>query len=95
MIAAGVNVRALAAYMGHSSITVTLDRYGHLDARERGRGSRSLGRLPRRVRASTSRAVVTFPVVRPMAYLQTTTFGRLVSPHVVYERVSVAAQRSL
>jgi integrase len=29
-IAAGVNVKALSAYMGHSSITVTLDRYGHL-----------------------------------------------------------------
>jgi integrase len=30
MIAAGVNPKALCAYMGHSSITVTLDRYGHL-----------------------------------------------------------------
>jgi integrase len=30
MIAAGVNAKALSAYMGHSSITVTLDRYGHL-----------------------------------------------------------------
>ena len=30
MIAAGVNPKALSAYMGHSSITVTLDRYGHL-----------------------------------------------------------------
>jgi integrase len=30
MIAAGVNAKALATYMGHSSITVTLDRYGHL-----------------------------------------------------------------
>ncbi len=30
MIAAGVNAKALCAYMGHSSITVTLDRYGHL-----------------------------------------------------------------
>ena len=30
MIAAGVNVKALSSYMGHSSITVTLDRYGHL-----------------------------------------------------------------
>jgi hypothetical protein len=27
---AGVNVKALSAYMGHSSITITLDRYGHL-----------------------------------------------------------------
>ena len=30
MIAAGVNAKALSRYMGHSSITVTLDRYGHL-----------------------------------------------------------------
>jgi integrase len=30
MIAAGVNAKALAAYMGHSSITITFDRYGHL-----------------------------------------------------------------
>jgi integrase len=29
-IAAGVNVKALSAYLGHASITVTLDRYGHL-----------------------------------------------------------------
>ena len=30
MIAAGVNPKALCRYMGHSSITVRLDRYGHL-----------------------------------------------------------------
>ena len=30
MIAAGVNAKALASYMGHASITITLDRYGHL-----------------------------------------------------------------
>jgi len=30
MIAAGVNAKALSSYMGHSTITVTLDRYGHL-----------------------------------------------------------------
>ena len=30
MIAAGVNAKALSAYMGHTSITTTLDRYGHL-----------------------------------------------------------------
>jgi len=30
MIAAGVNSKALSIYMGHSSITITLDRYGHL-----------------------------------------------------------------
>jgi integrase len=30
MIAAGINAKALSSYMGHSTITVTLDRYGHL-----------------------------------------------------------------
>ena len=30
MIGAGANVRALASYMGHASVTITLDRYGHL-----------------------------------------------------------------
>jgi integrase len=30
MIAAGVNAKALSAYMGHSSIKVTFDLYGHL-----------------------------------------------------------------
>jgi integrase len=30
MIAAGVNVKALSTYMGHSTVTLTLDRYGHL-----------------------------------------------------------------
>jgi integrase len=30
MIAAGVNPKALATYMGHASITVTFDLYGHL-----------------------------------------------------------------
>ncbi len=30
MIDAGVNLKALSAYLWHSSITITLDRYGHL-----------------------------------------------------------------
>jgi integrase len=30
MIAAGVNAKALSTYMGHSSIPITIDRYGHL-----------------------------------------------------------------
>ena len=30
MIAAGVNAKALSTFMGHSSITITMDRYGHL-----------------------------------------------------------------
>src|SRR5205823_255573 len=30
MIAAGVNAKALSTYMGHASVTITLDRYGYL-----------------------------------------------------------------
>jgi integrase len=30
MIAAGVNVKALSAFMGHANIGITLDQYGHL-----------------------------------------------------------------
>lgn len=30
MIDAGANPKALSTYMGHSSITITMDRYGHL-----------------------------------------------------------------
>ena len=30
MIAAGVNVKALSAFMGHANIAITLDLYGHL-----------------------------------------------------------------
>lgn len=30
MIDAGANAKALSTYMGHSSITITMDRYGHL-----------------------------------------------------------------
>ena len=30
MIAASVNAKALSTYLGHSSIQITLDRYGHL-----------------------------------------------------------------
>ena len=30
MIAAGINAKALSVYMGHSSISITFDLYGHL-----------------------------------------------------------------
>jgi integrase len=30
IIAAGVNAKALSTYLGHSSVTTTFDRYGHL-----------------------------------------------------------------
>jgi integrase len=30
MIAAGINAKALSTYLGHASVTLTYDRYGHL-----------------------------------------------------------------
>jgi integrase len=30
VIAAGVNAKALSEYLGHASVTITFDRYGHL-----------------------------------------------------------------
>lgn len=30
LIAAGVNTKAISTYLGHASVTITLDRYGHL-----------------------------------------------------------------
>jgi integrase len=30
MIAAGVNAKTLSVYMGHASVTITFDLYGHL-----------------------------------------------------------------
>ncbi len=30
MIAAGVNAKALSTYLGHASLSITFDRYGHL-----------------------------------------------------------------
>ena len=41
MIAAGVNAKALSAYMGHANISITMDRYGHLMPGQRGRGGRA------------------------------------------------------
>jgi integrase len=43
MIAAGVNAKALSAYMGHSSITMTMDRYGHLMPGHEGEAAAMLG----------------------------------------------------
>jgi integrase len=47
MIAAGVNAKALSTYMGHANISITLDRYGHLMPRQRGRSRWLARRLPR------------------------------------------------
>ena len=42
MIAAGVNAKALSTYMGHASITITLDRYGHLMPGNEGEAAKML-----------------------------------------------------
>jgi integrase len=47
-IAAGLNAKTLSTYMGHASISITLDRYGHLLPGNTCRGPRSAGRLPQR-----------------------------------------------
>jgi integrase len=56
MIAAGVNAKALSSYMGHASVTITYDRYGHLmrgtRARQRSSSTRTCNgrrRRPRRL----------------------------------------------
>ena len=46
MIAAGVNAKALSTYIGHASITITLDRYGHLMP---GSEAEAAGRLDRAI----------------------------------------------
>jgi integrase len=45
MIAAGVSPNELCEWMGHASITTTLDRYGHLFPSSRAAGAAKLDRL--------------------------------------------------
>ena len=45
MILAGVQITALARFMGHTSITTTVDRYGHLYPSERQTAASALDRL--------------------------------------------------
>jgi len=54
MIAAGVNAKALSTYMGHASITITLDRYGHLMP---GNEEEAAGLLDRYVEREVRRAI--------------------------------------
>ncbi len=52
MIASGVNAKALASYMGHASVTITFDRYGHLMP---GNESEAAARLDAYLEQRTSR----------------------------------------
>jgi len=45
MIAAGVQPKPLSEFMGHSGITITLDRYGHLYPGARAEAAAMLDRL--------------------------------------------------
>jgi hypothetical protein len=50
-----VNIKALSSYMGHSGVSITLDRYGHL---MRGHEAEAVGKIDAyldRERASESR----------------------------------------
>jgi integrase len=55
MIAAGVNAKALSTYMGHSSVTITLDRYGHLMPGNEGEAAALLDLYLKRVTNHASR----------------------------------------
>jgi len=62
MIAAGVNAKALSTYMGHSSIQVTLDRYGHLLPGNEREAASLLDRLLERGQLDGEAAPVVLPV---------------------------------
>ncbi|HEX7059582.1 MAG TPA: site-specific integrase [Solirubrobacterales bacterium] len=57
MIAAGVNAKALSSYMGHSTITMTLDRYGHLMPGNEGEAAEMLEKYLECEAAESSRRV--------------------------------------
>jgi integrase len=52
LIAAGVNTKAISTYMGNASITITLDRYGHLMPGNEAEASHLLDAYIARPRAS-------------------------------------------
>jgi integrase len=63
MIAAGVNAKALSTYMGHSSITVTFDLYGHLmPGNEEEAAGRLDAYLARQAETTDSRTPAAAPV---------------------------------
>jgi integrase len=52
MVASGVNLKALCSFMGHSSVTVTLDRYAHLMPGNEREAAERLGAYLDRARAA-------------------------------------------
>lgn len=74
MIAAGVNAKALSTYMGHATISITLDRYGHLMPGNEDEAAELLDRYlmrhaprlrQRRSRRGTAKSVRRPPVSHP------------------------------
>jgi hypothetical protein len=60
-IAAGANAKTLSVYMGHANISITLDRYGHPDARQR-EGVHQVVRTPTWRAPRSGRARASFPM---------------------------------
>ncbi len=46
MITAGVNAKVLSTYIGHASISITMDRYGHLMPGSEAEAAEPVGLLP-------------------------------------------------
>ena len=67
MIAAGVNAKALSTYMGHASITITLDRYGHLMPGNEDEAAELLDAYLGRATADERQSVTTRSRERPAA----------------------------
>ncbi len=63
-IAAGVNAKALSTYLGHSSIQITIDRYGHLMPGNEDEAVSLVDAYLDRATVRDSRATVELPVER-------------------------------
>ncbi len=63
MIAAGINAKALSTYIGHASISITLDRYGHLMP---GNEAEAAGKLDVYLGAAKSSAAVRVPYLHKL-----------------------------
>ena len=91
MIAAGVNAKALSTYLGHASIALTYDRYGHLmPGNEREAAALLDGYLTRADTGYTPRAAR----VRARAFARTNSF-RLRAGALCGWGVGVAAAEAL
>jgi integrase len=74
MIAAGVNAKALSTYMGHATISITLDRYGHLMPGNEDEAATLLDAYLARASAANSRASLA-PVASGSDRIQSDSMG--------------------